>query len=210
MATISVGTCGQLGTRILNLMHEFRHDVFVKRLKWKLPAGDEVERDQYDTSHARYVVVSDDSERITACARLLPTTERYMLPELFPQLLGDCDTPRDHTIWELSRFATTVRETGEGRILSLSKPTLDFLGLVLDFAQRHNIERLIFVTSIGIERLMLRAGVCAHRLGPPAVVDGHLTVALFIEVERTVEAGAPAPASVTLKMTHAEAAGVVA
>ena len=38
MPTLSIGNCRQLSTRILNLMHEFRHEVFVKRLKWSLPA----------------------------------------------------------------------------------------------------------------------------------------------------------------------------
>lgn len=209
MATLSIGNCRQLSARMLNLMHEFRHEVFVKRLKWELPVTDGVERDQYDTSNARYVVLSDDAGRVTACARLLPTTESYMLPDLFPQLLGDCDTPQAPHIWELSRFATSVRETGEGRILSLSQPTLDFLDLVLDCARRNNIRRLIFVTSIGVERLMLRAGVPVHRIGPPALVDGALTVALFIEVEEE-EAVLPAAASITRNMTHADAAGVAA
>lgn len=213
MATLSIGNCRQLSSRLLGLMHEFRHDVFVKRLKWSLPATERVERDQYDTSSARYVVLSDDdSDRITACARLLPTTESYMLPELFPQLLGGCEIPRNANIWELSRFATSVRETGEGRILSLSKPTLDFLEQVLECAQRNNIRRLIFVTSIKVERLMLRAGVPVHRIAPPALVDGQLTVALFIEVEKekAKEKALAAAATLTLDMTHPDATGVAA
>lgn len=213
MPSITIGNCRQLSTRILDLMHEFRHEVFVRRLKWSLPVVNGVERDEYDTSSARYVVLSDDSERITACARLLPTTERYMLPELFPQLLGGHEIPRAANIWELSRFATSVRETGEGRILSLSKPTIDFLDLVIDCAQRHNVGRLIFVTSVGIERLMLRAGVPVHRIGPPALVDGQLTVALFIEVKKeTALASVPVPSlvNVPLDISHAGAAGVAA
>jgi N-acyl-L-homoserine lactone synthetase len=106
-----------------------------------------------------------------------------------------------------------VRETGEGRILSLSKPTLDFLEQVLDCAQRHDIRRLIFVTSIKVERLMLRAAVPVHRIAPPALVDGQLTVALFIEVEKEKakeKALAAAPATLTLDMTHPDATGVAA
>lgn len=209
MPTLSIGNGRQLGIGLVDLMHRFRHEVFIKRLKWSLPARDGVERDQYDTSRAKYVVLSDDSNRITACARLLPTTESYMLPDLFPELLGGCDAPSAPNVWELSRFATSVRETGEGRILALSKPTLDFLDQVLDCAQRHNIRRLIFVTSIGVERLMLRAGVPVHRIGPPALVDGQLTVALFIEVEKE-KAVAPAPASLAVDMAHVDAAGVAA
>jgi acyl homoserine lactone synthase len=182
MSLVAMGSSWQLSTEVLNLMHAFRHEVFVKRLKWALPLVNGVERDQYDTADAKYVVVSDGPERVTACARLLPTTSAYMLPDLFPQLLGGASVPRDPTIWELSRFATSVRETGEGRVLSLSNPTLELLDLIFGFARRHDIARLLFVTSVQIERLMLRAGIPVHRIAPPAAVDGHLSVALFIEI----------------------------
>ena len=184
MSMVAMGSSWQLSTQVLNLMHVFRHEVFVKRLKWSLPMIDGVERDQYDTPDAKYVVVSDGSDRVTACARLLPTTGAYMLPELFPQLLGGASVPRDPAIWELSRFATSVRATREGRAISLSKPTLEFLDLILGFAHRHDIARLVFVTSIQIERLMLRAGLSVHRLAAPAAVDGRLSVALFIEITK--------------------------
>jgi N-acyl-L-homoserine lactone synthetase len=179
---VAMGSCWQLSTQVLNRMHAFRHEVFVKRLKWSLPLDNGVERDQYDTPDAKYVVISDGPDRVTACARLLPTTNPYMLPDLFPQLLGGTSVPRDSAVWELSRFATSVRETREGRVLSLSKPTLELLDLIFGFARRHDITRLIFVTSVQIERLMLRAGIRVHRIAAPALVDGHLSVALCIEI----------------------------
>jgi acyl homoserine lactone synthase len=189
MSTVAMGSSTQLNVNVMRLLDQFRHDVFVKRLGWSLPMMNGVERDQYDTADAQYVVLSDGPERVTACARLLPTTGNYMLPDLFPQLLGSCAAPKDATVWELSRFATSVRETREGRVLSLSKPTLELLDLVYDHARKLNVARLVLVTSIGIERLMLRAGVAAHRVGPPSMVDGNLCVALFIEVpaQRAVE-----------------------
>jgi acyl homoserine lactone synthase len=185
ISMVAMGSSWQLSTEVLQLMHSFRHEVFVKRLKWSLPLINGVERDQYDTPEAKYVVISDGADRVTACARLLPTTGSYMLPELFPQLLGEDPVPRDPAIWELSRFATSVRETREGRVLSLSKPTLELLDLIFDFARQHAIARLVFVTSVQVERLMLRAGVPVHRIAAPALIDGGLSVALFIEVAQS-------------------------
>jgi len=185
MSMVAMGSSWQLSTEVLQLMHSFRHEVFVKRLKWSLPLINGVERDQYDTPQAKYVVISDGADRVTACARLLPTTGSYMLPELFPQLLGEDPVPRDPAIWELSRFATSVRETREGRVLSLSKPTLELLDLIFDFARQHAIARLVFVTSVQVERLMLRAGIPVHRIAAPALIDGGLSVALFIEVAQS-------------------------
>jgi acyl homoserine lactone synthase len=189
MPAVAVGNNRELSSRVISQMHDFRHDVFVKRLGWSLPMLHGLEKDQYDTPEAKYVLQHNDDGRMTACARLLATTSAYMLPELFPQLLGEEQAPRDPAIWELSRFATSVRQTREGRILALSQPTLDFLGLIVEFARSRAIEQLVLVTSVGIERLLLRAGVAVHRLAPPALIDGGLHVALFIEVN------APMPSS---------------
>jgi N-acyl-L-homoserine lactone synthetase len=182
MSMVLMGSSGQLSARVLNLMHLFRHEVFVERLKWSLPLVNGMERDQYDTMEAKYIVISDGSERIKACARLLPTTGAYMLPELFPQLLGGESVPTDPSIWELSRFATSVRATREGRVLSFSKPTLEFLDLIFGFARQQGITRLLFVTSLQIERLMLRAGIRVHRIAAPALIGDRLSIALFIEM----------------------------
>jgi N-acyl-L-homoserine lactone synthetase len=182
MTAVAMGTNSELRVDLLSLMHQFRHEVFVKRLGWSLAAVNGQESDQYDTAQAKYVVMTDEDERVTGSARLLPTTSPYMLPDLFPQLLAGGRAPRDSVIWELSRFATSVRESHDRRALSLTDHTLELLESVFDLARQHGVERLILVTSIGIERLMLRAGLDAHRMGPPATVDGTLCVALFIEV----------------------------
>jgi acyl homoserine lactone synthase len=105
-----------------------------------------------------------------------------MLPELFPDLLNGADAPRDPVVWELSRFATDVRKTGQGRMVGFSEVTVDLLEAIFEFARGHGIERLLLVTSIGIERLLMHSGLHVHRLGIPARLGGSLSVAVFIEV----------------------------
>jgi N-acyl-L-homoserine lactone synthetase len=182
MTAVAMGSRMDLGSRTVSLMLEFRHDVFVKRLGWALAGTNGRETDRYDSEDAQYVVMTDAHGRITGSARLLPTTTSYMLPDLFPQLLGGEAPPRDSKVWELSRFAASVRARGDGRVLSLSDRTFELLHQVFELARRHDVARLLLVTSIGIERLMLRAGLAAHRIAPPASVDGELCVAVFIEV----------------------------
>ena len=201
MTTIAMGSSSELSQQILNMMHEFRYDVFIKRLGWSLNAVNGKERDKYDTAAAKYVVMCDAFDRVTATGRLLPTTGPYMLPDLFSKLLAGAPAPCDPSIWELSRFATNVRETRDGRALSLSDQTLELLESVFDLARKHHVERLILVTSIAIERLMLRAQLNARRLGPPATVDGALCVALIIDVP----AEARAPRCAETSCHHAEA-----
>lgn len=183
MSSVTIAKRNELTSMVLNSLHAFRRAVFIGRLKWELPLPEGVERDQFDRDDTVYLTVCDGRAAIKACARLLPTAGgSYMLPELFPELLGGLPAPRDPAVWELSRFATSVRASREGRVLSLSQPTLDLLGCVFEFAILHDIERLVLVTSIAVERLLLRAGLDVRRLAAPAQSRGRLHVALCIEV----------------------------
>jgi N-acyl-L-homoserine lactone synthetase len=184
MATIMIGSRTELPSRTIRLMHAFRHDVFVRRLAWSLPMIDGVESDQYDRGDATYFVASDDGGQVTACTRLLPTTAPYMLPELFPHLLGSMTAPCDPGTWELSRFAASVQRGSNERLLALSQSAIDLLDSVLHFARRNAVTRLMLVTSLSVERLMIRAGLRAHRISKPEMVEASLCVALFIDVAR--------------------------
>jgi acyl homoserine lactone synthase len=181
---IAIGGRKDLDPKVVSSMHELRHETFVRRLNWSLPLLEGLEQDQYDSDDAVYFVVHDVHESVTACARLLPTTAPYMLPDLFAELLGGRPPPRDRATWELSRFAARVRESREGRVLSLSQPTLNLLDSILRFARNNAVKRLVLVTSIALERLLLRTALDVHRLASPARMPDGLIVALFIEVPR--------------------------
>jgi acyl homoserine lactone synthase len=180
---ITIGGRHELSPAVVASMHEFRHEIFARRLGWSLPMLDGVERDEYDNDDTVYFVVCDALGSVTACARLLPTVTRCMLTDLFSELLGGKPPPRDPTIWELSRFATSVRKTRDGRILSLSQPTVDLLDAVIEFVRGRGLKRLVLVTSVAIERLLIRSGFYAHRLAPPCRTTDGLLVAVFIEVD---------------------------
>jgi acyl homoserine lactone synthase len=190
---ITIGGRNDLALEVVNSMHEFRHEIFVRRLRWSLPMIDGEERDEFDNEAAVYFIVRDLSGGITGCARLLPTTGPYLLSERFAALLGGQPAPQDPQVWELSRFAASVRKTGAGRVLSLSQPTLDLLEAVIGFAQQRGVKRLALVTTVPIERLLLRAGFDIHRLTAPTQMRDCLCVALFLELPPAAAAGSPDP-----------------
>jgi len=189
---ISIGGRHQLPANIVSSMHEFRHEVFVRRLGWSLPMLEGIERDEYDNDNTVYFVVQDTLGNVTACTRLLPTITPCMLNKLFGELLGGNPPPRDPGIWELSRFAANVRKSGDGRALALSDPTLQLLRAVLQFAAQQSLDRLVLVTSVAIERLLIRSGFQVHRLAAPCRMPDGLLVALFIEVEPAADEAAHA------------------
>jgi N-acyl-L-homoserine lactone synthetase len=49
-------------------------------------------------------------------------------------------------------------------------------------AAERGAQRLITVSPVGIERLIRRLGIQAHRAGPPMIIDGHAIFACWIEV----------------------------
>jgi len=162
----------------------YRHRIFIEQLGWRLPCADgRFERDQYDRDDTVYVVAHDESGSICGCARLLPTTEPYLLQELFPTLLADgIEPPKAAAVWELSRFAAGTSDgmAGEDTGAWAVRP---MLAAVVECAAKRGVRQLIGVTFLSMERLFRRIGVHAHRAGPAQRVDGRMVVACWIDLD---------------------------
>jgi acyl homoserine lactone synthase len=184
------GTNGSFPPEVRSAIAQYRHAVFIERLGWNLPVANGVEYDQFDTPETLYVVARDPDGQITGCARLLPTTHPYLLGEVFPQLMNDQPIPCSHDIWELSRFAST--EIGGVSSASRSDAALQtrtLLAASVQAARERGAARIITVSPLGVERLLARMGVNAHRAGPPVMVDGKPVFACWIEIDnKTISA----------------------
>ena len=93
--------------------------------------------------------------------------------------------PKSELVWELSRFAAVdfnARNTPEAGQFS-SPITLTLLKEVMAYAAELGAKRLVTVSPVGVERLLKKAGVHAHRAGPPMIIDGHPIFACWIELE---------------------------
>lgn len=158
----------------------YRYEVFVGRLGWELPCPVGHDQDQFDIPEALHLAARSDEGHVIGYARLLPTTGRYLLAELFPQLLGDQPVPQDAAIWELSRYAAmnTRGPTDAHADLLVGKQVLL---QAVHTASLHGAERLVFCTSVAIERLAMRWGVDIRRMGPPVRHGQQLLVAALIE-----------------------------
>ncbi|MDN7183362.1 GNAT family N-acetyltransferase [Caballeronia sp. SEWSISQ10-4 2] len=160
---------------------QYRYDVFVKQLGWKLQTRDSCERDQYDRDDTMYVVARDHLGAICGCARLLPTTAPYLLQEIFPTLLSaDMPPPVSTEVWELSRFAVS---SSHGREASYRWAVQPLLTAAVQCAMTLGAHRIIGVTFLSMERLFRRIGVHAHRAGHSVLVDGKQVVACWIDLD---------------------------
>lgn len=162
----------------------YRQRVFVERLGWRLQVQDGCETDQFDRPDTMYVLVEDDAGNIAGCTRLLPTTQPYLLADVFPQLLNGLPPPRDAVVWELSRFAAmdfNARAATPLAQFSHSATALLMRAAIACAAER-GAQRLITVSPVGIDRLIRRLGYLAHRAGPPMIIDGEAVFACWIEL----------------------------
>lgn len=147
---------------LLRNMYRLRYKVFCQRLKWEVQDFGELEIDEFDYRNPEYIIAKDQIENVVGCWRLIPTTEKYMLEEVFSFLLGDMPLPKDENIWELSRFAVVDSHTNDQK---LSLASILMIKQVIDFALKNNITSYLAVTSIGVERLLKSVGIPMKRIG---------------------------------------------
>ena len=186
MQTI-IGKTKELSPALENALAAYRHKIFIERLGWPLPVENGMERDQFDHPDTLYVMTREPDGTICGCARLLPTTEPYLLSEVFAHLLAGAPVPRSREVWELSRFAAATIEPNPA--IDATVNTRCLLAAAVKIAAEHGAKRLITVSPLGIERLLHRMGVHAHRAGPPMLADGKPIFACWIEIdEQTLEA----------------------
>ncbi|MCG9576088.1 GNAT family N-acetyltransferase [Vibrio tubiashii] len=189
MIYISGASSELQSSEVLDL-YNYRYDVFIEHLEWDIVTGFgstelRIEKDQFDTDETIYVVAKDSQKQIVGCARLLPTTEPYLLKDVFPELLNGMEAPCTSDVWELSRFTSFDRNKPE----DLQSPTqfsaettVQLLKKTLEVARSYGAKKLITVSPVAVERLLRRENFSATRLGPPVRSAGHLLISCIIDV----------------------------
>lgn len=182
---IIAGTVDSFSAGVLLDMARYRHQVFVEKLGWKLHTRGRLELDEFDRKDTLYLIARNAQGDVVGTSRLLPTHRPYLLATVFPQLLGDTPAPSSPQIWELSRFAAVDgARLGPGDDLYGSSLALDMLAAAMQAVAKEGGKRLISVSPLGIERILRRAGVRAHRAAPPALIDGEYLFACYIDVDK--------------------------
>ena len=181
---VLAGRPHELTSQLIESVERYRYKVFVEMLGWQLDTPPGLERDQFDHADTLYLAARDAQHNVVGTARLLPTTQSYLLGDVFPQLMGGATPPNDPLVWELSRFAAVdFSATGSGALGQFSSPVaVGLLEKAIEVAAEQGAQRLITVSPLGIERLLRREGFRAHRAAPPQIIDGHPIFACWIEV----------------------------
>lgn len=165
----------------------YRYQVFVEQLGWDLNTPEGIEVDEFDHDDTFYVIANDNHDNITGCARLLPTTQPYLLEKVFPELLNGLSAPKSEKTWELSRFTSfsTAEIASQQKGQLSSSQTSALLKESIKFAKQQGAEQLISVSPIAVERLLRSLKIKSHRAGPAQTIDGHTLIACWIDLTQT-------------------------
>jgi N-acyl-L-homoserine lactone synthetase len=178
------GKTGTLPATVFSQMAGYRHQAANALAAWQ-PPGRHAHPDRFDGDDAVYVVSQDDTGRVNGCARLLPTVKPYPLREVCPELMQGAPLPASDEVWELSQFSAADFNQRSGAAVTALPCDIAIVLLreALACAARHGAKRVLTVAPISFERLIRRAGLHAHRAGPPLLVDGHPVFACWIEID---------------------------
>lgn len=155
-------------SQVLRKMFELRHEVFYNKLGWEVDVIDGQEIDVFDTNRDPVYVVSQGLKGdIYGSFRLLPTDGPYMLGAVFPELLRGEALPQSPSIWEISRLATSP-SLGLGKEnpqATLCACTIDMFREGFHFGDAYGVTQYVFVTSVAVERMLLKTGLRLRRFG---------------------------------------------
>lgn len=166
---------------MIDRIFQLRNRVFHDALHWDVQSLHGREIDSFDTGNAVYGAVHDAAGQVEGCFRLLPTTDRYMLRDVFPQLLHGHPAPDDATVWESSRFAVMPSLWRGGTLRGLIEVTSELLSAQITWCLEHGVTRVLSVTDLTFERVLRSAGLRCQRYGPPIQIGVTRAVAGWME-----------------------------
>jgi N-acyl-L-homoserine lactone synthetase len=144
---------------LLSEVAEFRKRLFVDHLGWRLNSEGPREVDQFDSPHALYAVLSDESG-IRGCFRAIRTDNSYLAESVFPQLATTRGYPKDNNYWEISRFGVWPDPSARAHASML-------YALMFHFALIRRVKALVAVTDLFHERYLSQHDIRTRRYGLP-------------------------------------------
>ena len=162
---------------------ELRHEVFVRKLDWALACPEEgIELDQFDDDDAVYLIISNQHGQVVGGARLLDTSRRSLLGEIFTGLV-DGPVPADPGTVEVTRFVVDPRRE---RLEGCGDVCAELLWGLQEYGIWAGLDRLVSVSYVSLEPILRRAGYRSCRLGPSLTVGGAEIVARSHEIAADV------------------------
>lgn len=168
----------------LQEMFAQRHRVFVERMGWQVESVDGLERDDFDALQPTYLLAWSDLGQLVGSWRLLPTTGRYMLRDVFGDVLAGRTPPCDSAIWETSRFAVETKLSGTAASKIVSRITVEMFCGLIEHSIASGIERILTVYDRRIARILSLMRCQPEWATPEGQIDGKPAIAGLFRADR--------------------------
>ncbi len=164
----------------LHRMHAMRHEVFVEEMGWEdLRSADGLERDQFDTPDAIYLLLIEDGV-LVGSHRLIPTMKPHLFSDIFPHLCDVRGVVRSNKVYELNR--TCVDTVLLGPKGSVRARKILMTGL-MEFCVRSGMDHFTVLSKVDILERYTRIGWNLRPLGVPVIIDGGPQVAVQVKTD---------------------------
>jgi acyl-homoserine lactone synthase len=160
--------------------YRIRYDIYVKTRGWKeLDRADGLEKDNFDTDAATYLLAFDDNGNVIGGSRLVPTVHPHLLSEVFPHMASVAGLQRGPEIVEWTRYFVVPERRN-------THQPCDLGGLLASGVYEHCLnEGYRTITALfetyWLTRL-LEFGWHIRPLGLPELMDGYWSIAGAITV----------------------------
>jgi acyl-homoserine lactone synthase len=167
-------------------MFRLRHRIFVERMGWEaLRKPDGIEKDQFDTPDAVYLVLQDDkSGAVIGTHRLLPSLKPHLFSELFPEMCNVHGLQRGQNIYELNRTCVD-EEYLDKRQQEWARQQI-IAGLV-EFSYRAGIDYVTILTPLEVMFRYMLIGVEVKPLGFHREIDGVKQAAVRVKMDKLAD-----------------------
>jgi acyl-homoserine lactone synthase len=170
---------------MLRAFASLRYQTFVAGLGWRIPCREPgLEEDQFDDGNAVYLLVTAAGGRLAGGARLLDTSRRSLLGEVFSHLVHG-RVPADPKVFEVTRFvvAPEFRTPAAGSADRRIDVCAALLWGLQAYGHWTGLRHLVSVSYVGMEPIFRRAGYRFHRLGDVLEIDGARVAAFQHDID---------------------------
>lgn len=165
--------CG-LSSKYTYDYYHLRASVFRSELRWIGNPSDNIDIDPLDTSAIHFLTLSP-GDKVIAALRILPSQEKWMLEEYFPELIPANTELHSVDACEISRLAIDKKWRNHQINTDLTVADILYKG-VFQYCLSHKIRICNMVTTRALVLHLRKKGLPVHVIGSQRMADGMLAI----------------------------------
>lgn len=170
MVQVFEGVTALNAAGIADAMWRVRYKTFIEEQNWPLPSSQKREWDSYDDDDATYIVSLDKDGEICGSARLIPTTNDFLMRDIFSHLVSDVSTlPIGPCTLEFTRYFVRSDLVRTRRVIQL---TGEIICAVLEHCLDAGVDTLLIVVDVRLLPQFYEMGWKIKPLGIPSEFGG--------------------------------------